>query len=290
METTIGIFFAVIAMLGYGFGNALAKVPIQKIGSERTIFYRNAMVSILLLVIFLFFAHSATFSAKYILIAILIAIIGYIPLLFFYKALNIGKVGLVSPVANSSMAFTVLFSIIFFHESISFGQAGTIILIILGIILISLDPKDLKNSKLLKISSGLPYALVTSILWGLVFFLWKIPVSILGPILTSLVIEFGTMVCSVIYIYIVKKDFQRPDNKILKYILFMSLGGALGTLFFNMGIEKTNVSIVSPIASGAPLIATLYAKLVYKEKLSKLQYLAIIMIILGVILISYLSK
>ncbi len=70
----------------------------------------------------------------------------------------------------------------------------------------------------------------------------------------------------------------------------MSLGGALVTLFFNMGIEKTNVSIVSPIASGAPLIATLYAKLVFKEKLSKLQYLAIIMITLGVILVSYLSK
>lgn len=286
----MGIFFAVIAMLGYGFGNALAKVPVQKIGSERTIFYRNVMVSVLLFVIFLFFSHNATFSAKYILIALLIAVIGYIPLLFFYKALNIGKVGLVSPVANSSMAFTVLFSIIFFHESISFGQAVAIILIILGIILISLDPRDLKNSKLLKISSGLPYALITSLLWGLVFFLWKIPVSILGPILTSLVIEFGTMICSVVYIYIVKKDFQRPDNKILKYILFMSLGGALGTLFFNMGIEKTNVSIVSPIASGAPLIATLYAKLVFKEKLSKLQYLAIIMITLGVILVSYLSK
>lgn len=286
----MGIFFAVIAMLGYGLGNALAKVPVQKIGSERTIFYRNVMVSILLFVIFLFFSHSATFSVKYILIAFLIAVIGYMPLLFFYKALNIGKVGLVSPVANSSMAFTVLFSIIFFHESISFGQAGAIILIILGIILISLDPRDLKNSKLLKISSGLPYALITSLLWGLVFFLWKIPVNILGPILTSLVIEFGTMICSVVYIYIVKKDFQRPNNKILKYILFMSLGGALGTLFFNMGIEKANVSIVSPIASGAPLIAALYARLAFKEKLSKLQYLAIIMIILGVILVSYLSK
>ena len=112
METTIGILFGFIAMLGFGLGNAIAKVPIQKIGSEKTIFYRNVIISILLFLILIFFGQDAVFSTKYILLAFLIAGIGYIPLLFFYKALNLGKVGVVSPVANSSAIFTVLFSII----------------------------------------------------------------------------------------------------------------------------------------------------------------------------------
>lgn len=290
METTIGILFGFIAMLGFGMGNAIAKVPIQKIGSEKTIFYRNVIISILLFFVLIFFGQAAVFSTKYILLAFLIAGIGYIPLLFFYKALNLGKVGIVSPVANSSTIFTVLFSIIFFHETISFGQGLSIAFIILGIILISLNPKDFRNSHLLKISSGIPYALITSVLWGLVFFLWKIPVSVLGPILTVLIVEFGTMLCSATHIYVSKKDFRLPDKRMLKYLFFISLGGAIGGLFFNMGIQRANVSIVSPIAAAAPLVATLYGKVVFKEKISQLQYLAILIIILGVILVSYFSK
>ncbi|MFA6467236.1 MAG: EamA family transporter [Patescibacteria group bacterium] len=290
METTMGILFGFVAMLSFGMGNAIAKVAIQKIGSEKTIFYRNVIISILLFLVLIFFGQDSVFSVKYILIASTIAVVGYIPLLFFYKALNLGKVGIVSPVANSSTIFTVLFSIIFFHEVISFGQGLSITLIILGIILISLNPKDLKNSHILKISSGIPYALITSVLWGLVFFLWKIPVDVLGPILTVLIVEFITMLCSATHIYVRKKDFKLPDKRILKYLFFIALGGAIGGLFFNMGIQRANVSIVSPIAAAAPLVATLYGKLVFKEKISKLQYGAIALIILGVILVSYLSK
>lgn len=290
METSIAIFFGFIAMLGFGLGNALAKIPIQKIGSEKTIFYRNVIVSILLFITLLLFGQAAVFSTKYILIALLIAALGYIPLLFFYKALNFGKVGVISPVANSSTIFTIILSIIFFHEKISLGQGFSIAIILLGIVLISLDIKDLKNSQIFKVSSGVPYALITSVLWGLVFFLWKIPVNVLGPILTSFIIEFGTMLCSVVYVIYKKHNFQRPDIRIFKYILFMSLGGALGSLFYNMGIKKADVSIVAAITFANPLVATLYGKFVFKEKLSKLQYLAILFIVLGVVLVSYLSK
>jgi bacterial/archaeal transporter family protein len=290
METSLGIIFGLISMLGFGMGNAIAKVPIQKIGSIKTIFYRNAIISILLFFVLIFFGQAAVFSTKYILIAFLIAGIGYVPLLFFYKALNLGKIGIISPVANSSTIFTIIFSIIFFHESLSINQGLAIALIIFGVILISLNPRDLKNSHIFKISSGIPYALVTSILWGLVFFLWKIPVNVLGPILTVLIVEFGTMLCSATHIYVTKKDFKLPNKRMLKYLFFISLGGAIGGLAFNMGIQRANVSIVSPIAAAAPLIATLYGRVVFKEKLSKLQYLAIFIIILGITLVSYLSK
>jgi len=175
MENLTGIFFGFIAMLGFGLSNAIAKKPIKKIGSEKTIFYRNIVISILLFLILLFFGNSSVFSIKYILIALGIAVVGYVPLLLFYKALNLGKVGIISPVANSSIIFTILFSIIFFHESITFGQGIAIVLIILGIIFISLNINDLKKSNILKVSSGIPYALITAILWGLVFFYGRFP-------------------------------------------------------------------------------------------------------------------
>lgn len=284
-----GIFFGLIAMLGFGLSNAIAKVPIKEIGGEKTILYRNIFISLWLFLALVLFGQNAVFSVQYILIAVFIAIIGYLPLLFFYKALSLGKVGIISPVANSSTIFTVILSIIFFHERISMAQGLSIALIMLGIILVSLNIRDLKSSHIFKASSGVPYALVTSVLWGLVFFLWKIPVNVLGPILTSFIIEFVTMLCSAGYMFYKKQNFGSISNRALKYIFLVSLGGSLGSLAYNMGIKDADVSIVSAITFASPLIAALYGKFVFKEKLSKLQYLAIVFIVSGVILISYLS-
>ena len=287
MNLPIEILFGLIAMVGYGLSNAIAQVPSKEIGSRKTIFYRNIFVSILLLAVLLPFLKETVFSPKYILITLAIAFIGYFSLMAFYKALKVGKVGIVSPLANSSVIFTVLLSIIFFGEILSTIQFLAIALIILGIILVSLNFKDLKNSHLFKISSGIPYALLTCFIWGLVFFLFKIPVNVIGPILTSLTLEFGIMIYSGIHIHFSKLNFSLPNKKILLPIFLVAFFGAIGTLFFTLGIKNYSVSLVAAITFANPLVATLYGKIVYKEKLHLQQYFAIALMILGIVLISY---
>jgi drug/metabolite transporter (DMT)-like permease len=49
----------------------------------------------------------------------------------------------------------------------------------------------------------------------------------------------------------------------------------------------SNVSVVAPLTFANPLISIIYGKFVYKEKLSTYQYLAIILILIGIILISF---
>ena len=136
-------------------------------------------------------------------------------------------------------------------------------------------------------SSGIPYALITCFLWGLVFFLFKFPVTILGPILTSFIIEFGILIYSGINMKFSKIPLKLKDPKILIYVFFVALFGAIGTLFFNLGIKAYDVSIVATLRSANPLVATLFARFVYKEKLIKKQWVAISLILLGIIIISY---
>lgn len=113
MDASIGIIFGIIAMLGYGLSNAISQIPSKQLGSRKTIFYRNIFISIFLFIILIAFLKDATFSIKYIFITFVISLISYIPLLTFYKALKFGKVGIIVPIASSSVIFTVLFSIIF---------------------------------------------------------------------------------------------------------------------------------------------------------------------------------
>ncbi len=287
MDLPLGIIFGLIAMLAYGLSGAIAKVPIKKLGAIRTIFFRNLFTSTMLLFIVLFFIETSTFSLTYILIAFVISFIGYIPFFTFFKAVKAGKIGVVMPIANSSVVFTVLFSILFYGESLSGIQLLSIILIIGGIMLVSVDFSDLKNSNLFNVSSGVPYALVTCFLWGLVYFLFKIPVDVLGPILSSFMIEFGSLFFSAIHLKVLKKGFGVPQVKYWIYIFFVALTGAIGTLAYNFGIQVADVSIVAALTFANPLVAAVYARLVYKEKLGSLQYSAMGLILLGIILISY---
>ncbi len=288
MIPVISIFFGIVSMFGFGLSNAISQVPSKKIGGKRTVFFRNFFIIILFLMFLPFFSE-INFSVKHIIITLGISLIGYIALVSFYTALSKGKVGLVSPVANSAVIFTVIFSTIFFHESLISIQWISIALIVIGIILTSLDFRDIRNSNLLKISSGIPYALITCFLWGLVFFLFKIPVTVLGPILTSLISESGVMIFSGIDLKISKIYFKIPDKKTLQSVFLVAFFAAIGLLFFNLGInqEYSSVSVVAAISFANPLVATLYGKIIYKEKLNVQQWIAILLILTGIITISY---
>lgn len=286
MNALLGIIFGIISMLGFGLGNAISQIPVKKLGTKKTIFYKNLFISIILLIIVFSFIKNINFSLKYILIAIGIGFLEYIPLLTFYQSLKLGKVGIVSPIASSSVIFTVIFSLIFFKESLTNIQFFSIFLIIFGLITISINFRDFKNSGLFDLSSGVIFALITSFLWGLVYFLTKIPVMIIGPILTSFITEFIIFLSSSLNIKLSKQNFSLKEKNMIKYLIIIALFTAAGTLFFNLGISVSNVSIVAALTFSNPLISTIYGKIVYKEKLRFSQYLGGLIIVVGIILVS----
>jgi len=73
----------------------------------------------------------------------------------------------------------------------------------------------------------------------------------------------------------------------LIYIFFVAFFGTIGILFYNLGIKILDVSIISVLSFANPLVSTLYGKFVYNEKLSMLQYIAILLILIGIIFIFY---
>jgi len=286
MAFSTAILYGIIAMFGLGLNAALAKFPVMKIGGVKTIFFRNALTSLLLFLMFLPFIGMTNFSPAYILIAFAIALVGYIPLATFYKAMKVGKMGVVSPVANSSIVFTVLFATVFFGEVLSFAQMSSILLIVAGIVLISLNFRELKNSSLFKISSGIPYALISCLLWGVVFFLLKIPVTVLGPFLTALMLELGSFILAGVNLAISRAHFKLPGKQVMIHIFLVALFGSIGSLFYSMGIASAGVSIVAALAFSNPWIAALYGKIVYRDSLRPLQYIGILLALTGMLMIS----
>ena len=187
MALETGILFGILTMIGFGLNSALVQGVIKKIGKLNAMAYQALISAALLVPAFLLYPAGFYFLPEQILIATGIALLGVVPLFTFYKALEAGKIGVIVPVANSASVFTVMFSVAFLGESLTGIKLASVAAIILGVITVSVKPDDLKKG----ISAGVPYALVTSVLWGAYYFLLKYPVSAMGPLFTAVVTQAG---------------------------------------------------------------------------------------------------
>ena len=282
---SLGIIYALLLMTGVGLTNAVAKAPSERVGNVQTIFWRGLFLAPLMLCIALFNWPSHELASRDLLIAVGIALVGYLPLMLFYRALSLGKVGVVSPVLGTTIIYTTMLSMVFYGEQLSGAQLAGIIAIIIGVVLVSVDFRQWRGSDMFSRSSGVPHALGAAFLWGLVFFLLKIPNQALGPFLTSTITEAGVLVGALAHLALTRKSPKMPDKKSAREIAVLVILGP-SILFFYFAIQMLDVSVVSAIMFSSPLVAALYGALVYKERLTIQQYFAIVLLVTGIVILS----
>jgi transporter family protein len=286
MSLVLGIIFGLGAMLSFGFHNAISQVPAKELGSEKTIFYKGFVTSVLFFMFMFFFVKPEQFRAEYFLLSLLLAFVGYLALRFLLNGLKVGKVGVVVPIANTSVIYTVLLSFIFFGERLSTFQYLAILLIVIGVFVVSVNFNEFKNTHKLFKSSGIYHAIFTSLLWGILYFVMKIPVNVIGPILTSFFIEFGATIFSYIHLKVNDETINFPKKSMIKYLVLVGILIGLGTLLMNLGFMYYKVSFVAVLVFSSPIVSTLYGKFVYKDKLSSQQWFATFLILAGLVVIS----
>lgn len=283
---TLSIFLGLLGMIPMGLANAMAKIPTQKIGSTSLLFFRNIFTIIFLTPFLLFNLDNTKFIPGQIILALALSIIVYIAMVYFYKGLSIGKVAIVSPIASSYVILSLLLSVLLLGAVISKVQILSIIIIILGIIISSLNFNEIKRFKFNKNNSGLSYALVTMTLWGIFFFFAQIPNKALGPYLTSLLFEIGMFACAIFHLHSSAQKVKTPSWSNLKSIVVISGLTVVSVIAFYLGLAIANPALILVLNSATPIVIVLYGALAYKEKLSPHQYLSVCSIILGIVLIA----
>ncbi|OGG03705.1 hypothetical protein A2W14_04005 [Candidatus Gottesmanbacteria bacterium RBG_16_37_8] len=286
------IVFSLISMIGFGLETAIVKKYSEILGPIRMIFYRNLVIVLITFIALLFFIKSINFDINYILLGFIISAASYGGIFFFMKALSKGKVGIVSPIVGTRGLIASFIGLVIFREVITTGQLFSILIAFTGIILSTINFSDFKKSNIFSFKSGVPFAILAAIFWGMTFPLFSIPSGILGAFLFSFILELtvlfmATMQTIIIKIPIdIKKDFSRYSFAI---ITIGSLG-SLGSIFMNLGYATGQISIVSTILSCVPLVAVIYGRLVYRELMSTKQYLAAALMIAGIAGLSYFHR
>lgn len=285
------IFYGIFSALVIGFANALSKKPGAEIGVEKFLFFRTILTTLLLLVVLLFFGGK--FNLPMILFSLLISSIAYLAMLSMYKGFTVDKIGLVSPIASTFSMITIILSAIFFHATLEPIQVLSIVIIIIGVIMINLNMNDKLNVKaIIKSNRGVFFGLITAFAYGIFFFLAQIPTRVLGQYETAFLFEVGILICSAVVLFFSKKlkTLKLPDGQTKYDIFLVAIFSVTAILSFYTGLKNINhASIVVALNSASPLVVIVLGRVIYKEKLTTLQKISGVIIVVGIIVLSLTS-
>jgi len=279
-------------MLGLGISDFFAKNVIEKIGSTKTLFYTQIVGIFFLLLFFLKDRVLPVFDLRNVLLLIVCSLLSTIGYFFLYKSFELGKISIVSPITSSYVILASIISYIFFKEFFSSNKIFILLVIVVGIVLIALDPKiftkRISKNELMK---GVPQALITLIAYGILVPIWdnflESPGWLVWIILSRIILAFTIYLFSIIRDkkFVVSKDLFKV-KQFLYLLLFISFFEAIGSLGSAWGYHASSntTSLVTAIVSTYSLTTAVLAYFFLKERLGKTQYIGIILIIIGLCL------
>lgn len=208
--------------------------------------------------------------------------------LLFMKALDQGPASLTSPLVNTNILVIILFSMFVYGERLSGTETAGVILLILAVSLIPFDPDEE-----LKIKNIRWYFLVFAA--TLLFTLRNGGLKVTEEMALSgtLVLFYGYLLG---LIWFMAEDLLRRISGTLaedrRSAITGLWWGSLAGIFSFVGMQLYAValidgpaSIVAPLFATNSLVVAVFSILFYRERLSRLQTLSLILLFAGLVLV-----
>lgn len=286
----IVILFSILSYIGWGSGDIFGTQATRKIGSFLASFWIYAFGA-LLFSLYIPFALKdlAHVTLGVLVLNILLGLFLAVCFVAFNEALRIGNSSVVGTIAGSFSGVIVILSLVFFKESLSIAQILAILIILIGVVLSSLNIKELKNLKALE-NRGTVLAVLVMLGWGIGFTFIKIPIKQIGWFWSSYILEVvGFLFFLVVGISKFRKN-KLPNLRALAQPLIATFLQNLGGYSFSYGLSIGAASIVAPIAGAYPTLFVLLSRFVFKDRLNKQQGFGIIVTLIGIVLLAFFSR
>jgi drug/metabolite transporter (DMT)-like permease len=278
------MFYSILGPVGYGVANALNKITGTAIGTTKSVILQTFFAIICLFSFGIFYSGFGDVNYVWFVVTFLFGVYGYFPLLFFIKAISKGKIGIIIPIVDLAVLVSLLCAYIFLGQSVSLIGLLFVFLVLAGATLLSINFSDFKDSSIFKKESGVMFAVIAAVLWGVGYFIWSFPTAHIGPLNTSILIEFGVLCSALFDLCLLQKQklFGTIPKNILKVGILIGVFGAIGTLGTNLSIQSIGVSLTLAIMGARPAVGAMVGYFVFKEKLERKQILALLLIMIGV--------
>jgi transporter family protein len=276
--------FSLATIMMYGLGQVFAKETRTNVSSANLLLLLGSNILIMWSVYWLIFREPGSYDLGIWLQAVLAAALSGLAYVSYYESLKRGKVSIVGTIAGAYAPWTVVLAIVFLGESMSWGEAGGVILVVASMLLFtySTNGNGEKRTELI----GIAFAVVSLFFWGTSAAVAKGAITEIG---NTNFIGVYALVCPTIWlVYWLSREkgkFEMPKSNrwLLELSLLCFAGGGI-TLY--LAIQNGPVSIVSPVTNLYPIVTIAVAKVHLKESLTVRQMVALAMLFLSIPLLS----
>jgi uncharacterized membrane protein len=239
-----------------------------------TLFFLSAIVVVLNIFGINFFKQVliTTISFKDWVLCISICLFSFWGLYFYTEALQNGRLSFIAPLNGVLYLFTIITSVLIFNESLSTPKYVALSLILIGLFLHQKDKLvDFKMSKEVLLT------LLFSVIFGISFVLYLIPIKKFGVLNFSIILEICVLISCVGLLFFKEKRLlpSKIDRQSTLLCLLMGFLVAVGSLLSNFTLTQFPVSLNILIGSLFELIVLAVGLYFFKEKLNPKDWLLI---------------
>lgn len=287
----LGILFAVLALLSWGFGDFFIQKATRIFGDIKTLFYIG-ITGVVVLFPFIRGELTVVFQNNtYLILLTLTGVVIFFAALFDFEGLRCGKIAIIEPVLGIELPVTIALAMIFLNERPSLVQLLLMLATFLGIVLaITVHHTHLHYHKRI-FEKGIILAGLGAITMGLVNFLVGVSSQKISPLMT---IWFtNTLFTALCVVYMVFRGELKEIIASIRrspkvFATVIALDNA-AWIFYAFAASLIPISVATTISESYIALTVLLGIFVSREKLKYHQIVGIVMAILSVIILSAVS-
>ena len=304
----MGILFGLLTALSWGSSDFLARFSAHRIGALRTTLYMQ-LTGFVLLTIFLRWIggwghlDDGTGWQPWAW-GVLAGCLNGIASLSLYRSFELGKMAVVAPISASYPVLTVALSLLTGEHLTAMRVAG-IALTLIGVVLVAAGEnspgEDIAESTSTAAAASAPsaatrkesgngigWAFISSLGFGVLFWLLGTRVvPAVGYAATVWMIRLTSSLLTVAVILVLRQPIAPPSSgPVPGWLLGMGLLDTGAFVLNNRGMQLEQVSVVSVLASLYGAFTVGLAAVFLRERLARWQWLGIVAIFAGIVLIS----
>jgi drug/metabolite transporter (DMT)-like permease len=287
--TAIGLVGGLAAALCFGVGDFLVQSLTRERGWLPAVFGVQ-IVSVIVLFVAALIWHGPLELDRVDGLVLVLGSVNTLAIVALYRAFEVGKLSLVSPIAGSMGAFTLVFAWLSGESPAPLVLPG-LAAVLLGIVVAGLAPSQPQHAdetpKTVGRALGVGWALLSAVGFGWVFF----RLGTLADAVGSAWAILGLRLVAIPWLLVVAKAMRiglrntpepqgpRPSRALLIAVAVLDSSGLIA---LSLGSAHGSVAIAAVLASAFPVVTILLAFVRLHERLAWWQWLGVAAILIGV--------
>ena len=283
----MGILFGLGAALFWGLGDFAITKLARYVGSARSLLYIQAFSLISWIALIAVFPHEGNSGTSPWIFAAIAGVFHVVGLATTYRAFEIGTLSFVSPIASSFAIVTTVMFVISGNAPAAIPMLG-ILLLVGGISVVTRSTTPEERTTL----RGVPEAIISAIGFGVMF--WILDVYVKGPlgdVYPLILLKSMATIFAVGYVARSPKEAAAEAVSGSKIVLMAFVAATMDTLAWVSYLfgskAQVHAAVVTALASLFSVVTIVLAGIFLKERLNRLQWLGVAVVLGGILLVSW---